>query len=438
MSAHNRRGAEPPLDLSRWRILPNILIGLGGLLAIGGAIANPQQFGYSWLFAYMFFLSFSLGALFLVLMHHLFDASWSVPIRRLVEHMACLAAPTMAVLFLPIAVLAPKVYEWMHRLQTGEIDHSLHAKQPLFTIPMFYLVALFCFVVWYFWTNRLRYWSLKQDVAGSATGTTQPGLLQWLFGLNQEDPGLVECTQQMRKFAASGIFLFAITITLAAIMWMKALQHEWFSTMYGVWYFAASVWVALPTVYLIAVILKQQGPLREVVQEKQIYFIGSLMLAFTVFWAYISFSQYFIIWNANMPEETFWYVLREKGTWWDVSMIIIFCHFFLPFLMLLRIDWKLKLTVMVPLCFWAWLMHFFDISFNILPAGRPDGFSFQWLWLDLGCMAFIGGVLTKVFVRNLNAHPACPQKDPRLAEGLDIYVPAPPSGGAAPSHGGAE
>ena len=413
MNAHNQPAAETPLDLSAWRKVPNLLIGAGGVLAIIGWINNPQQLGYSWLFAYMFFLSFSLGALFLVLAHHLFDASWSVPIRRYVEHMACLAAPTMAVLFIPIAVLAPKIYEWMHRLQVGEIDHSLRAKQPLFTIPMFYVIAVICFAIWFVLTNRLRHWSLQQDRTGAA-----------------------ECTYKMRFYTFWGIFAFALTVTLAAIMWMKALQHEWFSTMYGVWYFAASVWVALPTVYLIAMILKRQGPLREVVREKQIYFIGSLMLAFTVFWAYISFAQYFIIWNANIPEETFWYVLREKGSWWDVSMIIIFCHFFLPFLMLLRIDWKLKLTVMLPLCLWAWLMHFFDISFNILPAGRPAGFSFQWLWLDLGCMAFIGGSLTKVFLNNLNAHPAFPQKDPRMAEGLDIYLP--PAPGTTPSHRGAK
>jgi hypothetical protein len=186
------------------------------------------------------------------------------------------------------------------------------------------------------------------------------------------------------------------------------------------------------------VILKRQGPLREVVQEKQFYFIGSLMLAFTVFWAYISFSQYFIIWNANVPEETFWYLLRERGSWWEVSMVIIFFHFFLPFLMLLRIDWKLKLTFMFPLCAWAWVMHFFDMSFNVLPAGRPDGFSFQWLWLDLGCLAFIGGVLAKVFLKYLNAHPAFPQKDPRLAEGLDVYIPSSPAAKTAPLHGGAE
>ena len=415
MSAPNRPAGDTPLDLSRWRNVPNLLIGGGGVLAVVGWIVNPQQFGYSWLLAYMFFLSFCLGALFLVIVHHLFDASWSVPIRRFVEHMACLAGPVMALLFVPIAVLAPKIYEWMHRLETGEIDHSLRAKLPLFTLPMFYVIAVVCFGVWFVLSNRLRYWSLKQDQTGAA-----------------------ECTYKMRFYAAWGIFAFALTLTLAAILWMKALQHEWFSTMYGVWYFAASVWVALPTVYLIAVILKRQGPLRDVVQEKQIYFIGSLMLAFTVFWAYISFGQYFIIWNANIPEETFWYVLREKGTWWDVSMVIIFFHFFLPFLMLLRIDWKLKLTIMVPLCAWAWLMHFFDVAFNILPAGRPEGYSLPWAWLDVGCLAFIGGLLTKVFLKNLNAHPAFPQKDPRLAEGLDIYVPRASEAKTAPTHGGAE
>src|SRR5439155_12405173 len=428
-----------PLDLSPWRNLPNALIGVGLTLAVIGILVDSRQFAFSWLFAYMFFLSFCLGALFLVLMHHLFDASWSVPIRRVLEHMTCLLAPVMAALFIPVAVLAPKTFEWMERLKSGHIDHSLRAKLPLFTVPAFYVVAVSCFVVWWVLSNRLRYWSLKQDQATSPQGTSQPGLVRGWFGWNQEDPGLLECTQQMRKFAALGIFLFAITLTLAAIMWMKALQHEWFSTMYGVWYFAASVWVALPTVYLIAVILKRQGPLRDVAQEKQIYFIGSLMLAFTVFWAYISFGQYFIIWNANILEETFWYVLRESGTWDQIGKyVIILGHFFLPFLMLLRIDWKLKLTIMFPLCAWAWVMHFFDMSFNILPAGRPDGFSFRWLWLDLGCLAFIGGLLTKVFLKNLNTHPAFPQKDPRLAEGLDVYVPSASAGKTAPSPGGAK
>jgi hypothetical protein len=160
-----------------------------------------------------------------------------------------------------------------------------------------------------------------------------------------------------------------------------------------------------------------------------------MLFAFTVFYAYVTFAQYFIIWNANMPEETFWYVLREKGTWWNLGMVIIFGHFFLPFLMLLRIDWKLKLTVMVPLFVWAWLMHFVDMSFNIIPVLHPDNFHLD--WMDLACMAFIGGMLAKIFLKQLHAHPIVPQKDPRFAESQEIYyVPPDPIDGAAAKDGG--
>jgi hypothetical protein len=242
----------------------------------------------------------------------------------------------------------------------------------------------------------------------------------------------------MRRWSAIGIFFFAVTLTLAAIMWMKALQHHWFSTMYGVYYFAGSVWTTIATVYIITLILRRLGPLRDVVHEETFYFLGSLQLAFTVFYAYIHFSQYFIIWNANMPEETFWYVVREKGSWWYIGMIIIFGHFFLPFLLLLRIDFKLKLSVMGFIFVWAWLMHFIDLSFNIMPVLHPNGFVLH--WLDIACWAFIAGVLATVFLRYLAAHPVFPQKDPRFAEALKIYVPpvsAPveplPSGRAAKS-----
>jgi len=371
---------------------------LGGIGAVAGCYLDPRQFGFSWLLAFMFFLSIGLGALCLVILHHLFDAAWSVPIRRFCEQLASVL-PWMILLFIPIAVLAPRMYEWMAKLQEHAPDHATTAKAPLFTMTGFRLVSAFCLLTWWGLSNRLRYWSLKQDEAGS-----------------------VECTHMMRRYAATGVFLFAFTLTLAAIMWMKALQHEWFSTMYGVWYFAGSMWTTVATVYVIALLLQRQGPLRGLVHEKTYYFIGSILFAFTVFYAYITFAQYFIIWNANVPEETFWYVLREKGTWWNVGLIIIFGHFFLPFLLLLRIDWKLKLSVMVPLFIWAWLMHFVDLSFNIIPVLHPDNYHLH--WTDLACMAFIGGLLAKVFLKQLYSHPIVPQKDPRFAESQDIYVPS--------------
>jgi hypothetical protein len=399
MNSDSPSASPAPLDLSKWRIVPNWLMLLGGLGAVIGFFVNREQFGYSWLLAYMFFLSLCLGGLGMVILHHLFDASWSVPIRRFCEHLAFLL-PVMAVLFIPIACLAPKMYHWMQMIQAHAEDHSLQAKFPLFTFGGFYIVSAFCLAIWCLLSYKLRYWSLKQDETGAAL-----------------------CTRKMRKFAAVGVFLFALTLTLAAIMWMKALQHEWFSTMYGVWYFAASMWVSIFTIYFITALLKRQGPLREVATEKTFYFIGSLMFAFTVFYAYITFFQYFIVWNANIPEETFWYVWREKGTWWDIGLLIIFGHFFLPFLALLRIDVKLQFWLMLPLAIWAWLMHFADISFNVMPALHTNGFVLH--WIDLACMAFIGGVLAKVFLIYYNSHPPIPQRDPRFAEAMDLYVGKP-------------
>jgi hypothetical protein len=229
----------------------------------------------------------------------------------------------------------------------------------------------------------------------------------------------------MRRWSAVGIFVFAFTLTFGAIFWMKALVHQWFSTMYGVYYFAGSVWLTLATVYVLTKALERTGTLRGILHEHQYYFLGSLFFAFTVFYAYIHFSQYFIIWNANVPEETFYYKLREQGSWYGVSMIIIFGHFFLPFLGLLRIDVKHYFPAMAFFAVWAWLMHYLDLAFNIMPVPHPEGFPFRWVWLDVGCLALMGGILAKVFLRDLRAHAPYPQKDPRLAEALGHYHPKP-------------
>jgi hypothetical protein len=281
-------------------------------------------------------------------------------------------------------------------------DKALAVKQPLFTMPGFFIVSLGCFLIWWFLTRRLRYWSLEQDKTGAAI-----------------------CTHNMRFLAGVGVLLYAVTLTLGVFMWMKALEYKWFSTMYGVYYFAGSAWMTLATVYVITMVLDRQGVLSEVLHEHQYYFIGSLMFAFTVFYAYIHFAQYFIMWNANMPEEVLFYVKREAGTWWYVGMVIIFGHFFLPFLALLRIDVKHVFTIMVPLCIWAWLMHWIDLSFNIMPIPHPNGFPFAWIWLHVGCFAFMAGVLSWRFLVEYSKHPPYPLKDPRLIEAMGFYHPVP-------------
>ncbi|HEV7925305.1 MAG TPA: hypothetical protein VGR14_08125 [Verrucomicrobiae bacterium] len=410
MSSNSASTSVPALDLSKWRNLPVILIVIGVIGAGAGlALGGVQQFAFSWLLAFMFSLSLCLGGWFLVMVHHLFDASWSVPTRRLCEHMACLLAPTMLILFLPIAFTAKSIYPWMTLAHAG---HSLAAKYPLFTIAGYYVTAAVMFGIWWLYSNRLRHWSLRQDETGS-----------------------VECTKRMRFFAASGIVLFALTLTMSAILFMKGLMSDWYSTMYGVTYFAASVWVTLPTVYVITLVLQRTTALRDLIKENTYYMIGSLFLAFTIFWAYVNFSQYFIIWNANMPEETFWYVVREKGTWDSVGKyVIIFGHFFVPFLMLLRIDFKLKLVTMLPLVAWAWLMHFVDLEFQIMPALHKESILTGGLFVDAACVLFFTGVLMKVFIVALNSHPLYPLKDPRMSEALGVYVP-PAAGGSVTPEG---
>ena len=401
MSSHNDTPTTAePLDLSKWRSVPVMLMIFGGIGVILGAVTDVKQFAFSWLLAYMFFLSICLGSLGFTMLHHLFDAGWSVPIRRVFEQMAYCLRP-MALLWFPIGVLAPQLYKWMQGGWVQKMpDLATKAKHPLFTTPGFLIVSISCLAVWFWLSTQLRAWSLKQDETGSA-----------------------KCTFMMRRYSLFGIFLFAFSLTFGAIMWVKALEHEWFSTMYGVYYFAASMWVTMATAYIIILLLQRQGPLKPYVHEKTYYFMGSILFAFTVFYAYVTFAQYFIIWNANMPEETFWYVLREKGTWWDVGLVIIFGHFFVPFLLLLRIDFKLKLSVMGFLFIWALLMHFMDMSFNIIPVLHPANFHLD--WRDLACVAFIGGVLSNFFIKQLYAHPIIPQKDPRFAESQEIYVPHP-------------
>ena len=398
--------------------LPIILVVVGGLSALLGFFTihdGGMQLGYSYLLAYMFFLSLCLGSLFLVILHHLFDAMWSVPIRRVCEHIAFLL-PIMALLFIPIALLAPQIYPWMSI--NPHDDHALHAKSALINKKAFYIVAVIIFAIWSFLSYKLRAWSLEQDRTGSA-----------------------RCTRAMRFYSAWGIFAFALTLTMAAIFWMKSLQHQFFSTMYGVYYFAGSVWMTYATIYVLALVLRDAGPLRNVIRPRQFLDLGVMFFAFTVFYAYIHFSQYFLIWNAAVPEETFWYVLREHGSWYQIGLLLIFGHFLLPFVTLLRIDFKLKTSIMLPLCAWAWVMHFCDMSFNITPVLQifrkarvmsgdlavnmrtvtPDNFAIH--PLDLACLAFIGGVLALVFIKYFKSNPPYPQKDPRIAETMGVYVP---------------
>jgi hypothetical protein len=386
-----------PAVTSGW---PRALMIAGAALSGLGALASflhdgGKDFGFAWLLAFMFYLMIALGALFLVMVHHLTDAGWSVGIRRFCEHLAALLFPQLAILFLPVILLAPKIYGWL-KLDPATHD-MLAAKWPVFTMPGFCVTSAVFFGIWWLLSSQLKRWSLAQDRTGAA-----------------------ECTHKLRFYSGWGIVAFALTVTFSGILWMQGLQYISYSAIYGVYFFGSCAWVTLATVYLLTFWLQRRGALAGVLPENTFYFLGVLLFAFTLFQAYAEFAQYFVVWNANMPVETFWYLIRENGSWFAVSMALIFGHCLLPFFVLLPAKVKSNFKVVLPLCVWVWAMHALDLAFNILPTLHPEGFPFRWLWLDLGCLLFMGGFLWWSFLKNFNRHAPYPQRDPRLLEAMGV------------------
>ena len=381
--------------------LPGAMLFFGGALTVVGLAASlirnsGTEFFLAWLLAFMFYYSLCLGALFMVMVHHLTDAGWSVGIRRFCEHLASLLRLPLIVMFLPIGLFGPKIYHWMTLL--GDPSNNLvAAKQPVFTIHGFWITSAIFFAVWWLLTSRLCSLSLQQDETGAA-----------------------ECTRKMRFHSGWGMVAFALTLTFSAVLWMQAVQYQWFSAIYGVYFFASSVWAALAVIYVISVALLRQDILKPVLKPNYFYFIGVLLLAFTLLSSYAEFAQYFVVWNANMPEETFWYLIRENGGWWWLSMLLILGKFFVPFFALLPIHTKTNFKVLIPVCLLIGVMHFADLAFNILPGSRAGGHHVKWLFLHLGCVLLMGGILARIFVKKFNSHPPYPRRDPRLLEAMGV------------------
>lgn len=380
--------------------LPAVMIFFGAVLTLIGTVISfvrdgGREFGFSWLLAFMFYYSIALGALFMVMVHHLTSAGWSIGIRRFCEHIASLLFPWLAIIYLPVALMGSKVYQWMAK--SPDTNNLVAAKLPVFTVPGFWVTSAIFFGIWWLLTSQLCRWSFKQDETGS-----------------------VECVRKMRFYSGWGIVAFALTLTFSGVLWMQAVQYQWFSAIYGVYFFASSAWAGLAFIYVIAVSLLRRGILTPVLKPHYFYFLGVLMFGFTLLSAYAEFAQYFVVWNANMPEETFWYLIRENGNWWTLSMILILGKVFVPFFVLLPVHVKTNFKVLIPVCLLITVMHASDLAFNILPALHPNGYHLRWLFLPIGCLLLVGGILGKVFVKKFNAHPPYPQRDPNLLEAMGV------------------
>jgi hypothetical protein len=396
-----------------------LVIGLIGtaLTAVGLFFPhNVSAVAMSWLVGVTFWTAIAIGMLMLILIHHIFDASWSTVIRRQFEH-GLSAFKWLAVLFAPL-VLASFFYQrdviwpWLnlnHELHGGHtVGHDpLYLKKSGFLSPeMFIGMTIAFFAVWVWLSARLRKASFNQDLDGD---------VRWTF--------------MNRKTAAFGLPLGAFSLTFAAIYWVKSLEYHWFSTMYGVWFFANCVRGALSIGVIIMVWLWRRGDYKGVLNTNHFHSIGMLMLAFTVFWAYVTFSQYFLIWNANVPEETFWYNLRElnhdgsTNQWWYVGLVILFGHFVIPFCALLSYRYKITQHTIRRIAYWILAVILIDMCYNILPALKDShGDSLPFLSLNLvwvlTSVVGVGGICVWAYLRSFPTAKLIPIRDPRIGESL--------------------
>jgi hypothetical protein len=369
--------------------------GVLGLVATGALVATgPEAWSrgvQAWLVNWVFFLSLTLGALFFVLLQHVTKAGWSVTVRRLAEGFSTNFL-LLAVLSVPILLGMKELFEWA-RPEAVAHDHLLQGKTPYLNTTFFTIRLAAYFVIWIVMSRFLFSTSVKQDSTG--------------------DPAL---TTRMVKVSAPSMYLFAVTLTFAGFDLLMSLEPRWFSTIFGVYFFAGSVLGFFALLPFTAYLVQRSGRLSGMISTEHYHDLGKLMFAFIVFWAYIAFSQYMLIWYGDIPEETVWILKRQTGPWGAFSWFIILGHFLLPFLALMSRVPKRRPSALIVGSLWLLAVHWGDLYWVVMPRFSPENVPFH--LLDLTTFLAVGGLWVGAFATTMRNRSLLAKRDPRLAEAL--------------------
>ncbi len=342
----------------RWWMTP-LAIG-AALLVIGlvAGLADTPRMLFAYLIGWVFCVSISLGALFFVMIQHVTRARWSTTIRRIPEALAA-SFPILALAGLPILLFGMyDLYHWTHAdLYAGgeHPDRLLIGKAGYFFIP--FVESSHGGFPWFFVLRYVVYF-----VAWSWLGSRL-----WSISVRNDTNPSVENTRKLYRISAYGILIAAVTTAFAGFDWLMSIEPHWFSTMFGIYFFAGGWLGALCLITFIALLFKKAGMLPSVTVEHT-QDMGKFMFAFVVFWTYIAFSQYMLYWYANIPEETFWFHKRFTGGWETVSWALLIFNFFLPFLILLPRATKRIAPVLATMAVWLLVMHWVDLWWIAMPS----------------------------------------------------------------------
>jgi hypothetical protein len=377
-----------------WNRLPAIgagcaLVGVVACAILG--LANPRQFFFSWLVSFLFCLSLALGALFFVLIQYAVQGGWGIVLRRIGETVFA-TMPVMAALFVPLLFGMHDLYSWSVP-GAAEHDALLQWKAPYLNVPFFLVRAAVYFGCWSF-----------------------IGLLYYRGSRGQDATGDPAVSARLRRLAGPSIIVLALTQTFASIDWIVSLTPHWYSTMFGVYFFAGSFVGFIALLSVAAEALRRAGLLDVVITAEHLHDVGKLLFGFTAFWAYIAFSQFLLIWYANIPEETIWYQVRMEGSWLTLSMFLMVGHFAVPFFYLMGRAVKRRGLTLAAGGLWLLVMHYVDLYWQVMPTLHPGGVRPS--VLDVAALVAIGGCFVAAASWLLRRQALVPLRDPRIAESL--------------------
>jgi hypothetical protein len=360
----------------------------GAVIGALGVFLNPAQLMPSWLIGFLFCLGLSMGCFALLMLQHMTGGQWGLVTRRILEAGSRLL-PLCALLFIPVAAFAPKLYLWAQP-DVVRVDAILQAKAPYLNFKFFLIRAVVYFAVWIFGTTMLNRWSAQQD-AGEVAVTEAD-------------------TRRFRVISAPGLLIYVLLISLAAVDWIMSLTPHWYSTIFGLILVVGQGLAALSLSVAVLAILVAREPMNGLLKAHHFHDLGKLMLAFVMLWAYLSFSQFLIIWAGNLPEEIPYYLARLQGGWQYVSLGLVAGHFALPFCLLLSQDLKKRPQLLARVAWFIVAIRLYDLIWLVAPTFNQDQFPIS--LANVGVPLALGGLWLFLFAGQLRKRALVPVNDP--------------------------
>ena len=370
-----------------------LLLGFGVIFTTGLFYTQKtnQNFFIDYLTVFSFFISVSIGAAFLILLMHLTRGGWGVVIKRVPEHLMSLL-PIFSLMFIPILFGLDYIYEWLDPAIIAK-DYLIQKKLPYLNLTFFVIRNIFYFAV--FSVVGFYYWqkSIKQD---NAVG---------------ED--INNITKSLQRKSPVALLLMSLATSFASFDWLMSLYSHWFSTIFGIYYFAGCVVFCLALTIIIYEILKGLNLLNEYPNIEHFHDLSKLLYGFIIFWSYVSFSQYFLTWYANIPEFTQWYYPRINGEWGQLFYLLIILHFVLPLFGFMSRHIKRNRIMRILFASLIIIVHYFDLRFTIYPNFTSVNSMSS---IEYGLILGFSAIFIPLLYFKIKKHKIIPINDPRLKE----------------------